>query len=279
MTTENILFLIARVVMVLLCGGVAVLAVWRMQTTARAQGKPNSLLGVIAIVLGVGVALALHDSWDNVLADPRGPITFGSWLWLLFDLAVPLLALRVMWVMAERDRALAELAALSVTDPLTGLANRRGFDARCGALIAAARRQRSPCALLAFDIDHFKQINDGWGHPAGDAVLRETARALAEGIRPTDALGRLGGEEFGALLAGVDPRQAAVMAERLRQAVRDTARHPGGGERVVTLSVGVAAIPPAGDPAAALRQAVAAADAALYAAKRNGRDRVEMAGA
>ena len=279
MLTDNLLFLLARIVMIVLCAGAAIYALLHMRRRTRGGGQPPPVIGLIATLLGLGLALAIHDAWDNVLRDWTTPITFGSWLWLVFDLGVPLLAIRVLRVMAQRDQALDQLAALAATDPLTGLANRRGFEGRAAVVITTARRDGLPCTLLAFDIDRFKSINDGWGHPAGDAVLRETATTLAETLRAGDVLGRMGGEEFAAVLRGVDPRAAALMAERLRRAVREAARHPGGGDAVVTLSCGIAPIASGPPPLAALNAALDAADAALYAAKRNGRDRVELAAA
>jgi diguanylate cyclase (GGDEF)-like protein len=275
MTTDNLLFLLARLLMGGLCALAAVLALWRLAAASRA-GRREPVLGLMALVLGVGVAEAVQDAWWNVAQAPTDPIGFNAWLWIGFDLAVPLLALRVMQVMAERDTALARLAALSVTDPLTGLANRRGFEAKAHAAIATCRRQGQPLALLAFDLDRFKRINDGWGHAAGDVVLAGAARAMAGQLRAGDVLGRLGGEEFAALLPATTPEEAAGLAERLRLAVRAEVPHPEGGGALTTVSIGVAALGP-GEAAESLAAALAASDAALYAAKEKGRDRVEVA--
>ncbi|WP_439547648.1 GGDEF domain-containing protein [Falsiroseomonas sp.] len=275
MTTDNILFLLARLLMGGLCGLAAVLALWRLAAASR-QGKPEPVLGLMALVLGIGVAEAVQDSWWNVVQAPTAPISLTNWLWIGFDLAVPLLALRVMQVMAQRDAALAQLAALSVTDLLTGLANRRGFEAQAHAAIATCRRQGQPVALLAFDLDRFKRINDGWGHAAGDVVLAGAARAMAGQLRAGDVLGRLGGEEFAALLPATSLAEAATLAERLRQAVRAEVPHPEGGDSVTTVSIGIATLG-GGDATQSLKAALAASDLALYAAKERGRDRVEVA--
>ncbi|NGM19214.1 GGDEF domain-containing protein [Roseomonas stagni] len=275
MTTDNLLFLLARLLMGGLCGLAAVLALWRLAAAARA-GRSEPVLGLMALVLGIGVAEAIQDGWWNVVQAPTDPIGLTNWLWIGFDLAVPLLALTVVRVMAQRDAALARLAALSVTDPLTGLANRRGFEARAHAAIATCRRQGQPICLLSFDLDRFKRINDGWGHAAGDAVLAGAARAMAGQLRAGDVLGRLGGEEFSALLPATTLAEAAALAERLRQAVRAEVPHPAGGDTLTTVSIGVAPLGP-GAPAESLAAALAASDAALYAAKEKGRDRVEVA--
>jgi diguanylate cyclase (GGDEF)-like protein len=125
------------------------------------------------------------------------------------------------------------------------------------------------------DIDHFKAINDGWGHGAGDAVLRDVATAMRGALRPGDVLARVGGEEFALLLLGVDAEGARPLLERLRAAAA-MVPHPGAPERRVTLSGGLA--PVEGLGLAALESGLRAADAALYAAKAAGRNRVVVAG-
>ena len=274
MTTDNILFLLARLLMGGLCGLAAVLALWRLAAASR-QGKPEPVLGLMALVLGIGVAEAVQDSWWIVVQAPTDPISLTNWLWIGFDLAVPLLALRVMQVMAQRDAALAQLAALSVTDPLTGLANRRGFEAQAHAAIATCRRQGQPVALLAFDLDRFKRINDGWGHAAGDVVLAGAAAPWPGGSCAPRCAGPAGREDY---RASSPPTlaEAATLAERLRQAVRAEVPYPEGGDSVTTVSIGIATLG-GGDATQSLKAALAASDLALYAAKEKGRDRVEVA--
>ena len=126
---------------------------------------------------------------------------------------------------------------------------------------------------MMLDLDRFKSINDDHGHPAGDAVLRGVAVAIAQAVRGADVSGRLGGEEFALLLPGDATADAAHVAERLRGMVANGVAHPAGPDRRVTLSVGVAALGPGAD-VAALEAALAAADRALYEAKAAGRDRV-----
>jgi diguanylate cyclase (GGDEF)-like protein len=124
------------------------------------------------------------------------------------------------------------------------------------------------------DLDHFKQINDGFGHPAGDAVLREVARRMTSVLRASDAMGRYGGEEFLAVLSGTDGAGALRVAERLRQTISGEPIRVGTVELDVTCSFGVAVSRSGHTTVEAL---VAAADAALYRAKRAGRNRVELA--
>ena len=170
-----------------------------------------------------------------------------------------------------------ELSVHSQTDALTGLANRRAFDLRLAEEVSRAARHRMPLALLVIDIDDFKAYNDHYGHPAGDACLRQVATVLRECAgRPIDLAARLGGEEFAVLLPHQDSADAAQVAERcLREIEAAAIAHAGSSVAPhVTVSIGAAqSINPAQDGAALL----AAADAALYLAKRQGRRRVVLA--
>ncbi len=159
------------------------------------------------------------------------------------------------------------------TDALTGVLNRREFDARLAAELRRARRYGKACALLLLDIDHFKQVNDNHGHPAGDSVLQALARLLAAQLRDVDCVARYGGEEFVALLPETDDQAACAVAERVRAAVAGCAFALADGTALhITVSIGVASFPRSGDSAGAL---VTHADQALYAAKQAGRNRVQ----
>lgn len=272
METDTFLYLSARLCIAGLCL-FAALQTWRRRMAPRGPA-PAAALGSIALLLLAGAALALHDAWDNVALRADQAIATGSWLWMVFDLAVPLLVLRVLSVMRERDAALVELSRLAGTDALTGLPNRRGFEATALALFAPRGRRAT---VLLLDLDRFKAINDGHGHPAGDAVLRDAAATLVRHLRAGDVPGRLGGEEFAVLLPGTAPTDAMRIAERLRAAVAEEVAHPGGPSARVTVSIGLAAVEAEGAPRPALDAALAAADAALYRAKQAGRNRVEAA--
>jgi len=170
-----------------------------------------------------------------------------------------------------------ELSVLSRTDALTGLANRRAFDQRLAEEVSRAARHQVPLALLVVDIDHFKSYNDRYGHPAGDACLRQVAAVLRECAgRPIDLAARLGGEEFAVLLPHLGNAEAMQVAQRCVQAVEAAAiAHEGSPVAPhVTVSVGVAESTQLAQDGAAL---LAAADAALYLAKRQGRRRVVLA--
>lgn len=175
--------------------------------------------------------------------------------------------------LAAREALQAELERASRTDPLTGLANRRALDERLAFLLGQARRAYRPLALLLIDADHFKRVNDRFGHAAGDAVLVELARRIGA-KRTTDLAARFGGEEFCLLLPDTDRPGAAVVAEALRAAVVATPIETVAGTVRVTVSVGVAVSTPETIDADML---LGAADQALYAAKRGGRDQIALA--
>jgi diguanylate cyclase (GGDEF)-like protein len=163
----------------------------------------------------------------------------------------------------EANRALAQAA---VTDGLTGLKNHRAFQEALHSAAQMAERLQQPLSLIMFDIDHFKQFNDRFGHPAGDELLQQVAQVLRESARAYDAAARYGGEEFALLLPNTTLEQAVQVAERLRQQIR-AIRNP---HAPISASFGVATYR-RGTPPATL---VYEADAALYRAKRNGRNQV-----
>lgn len=179
--------------------------------------------------------------------------------------------------LASREQSLKEenrqLDLLAQFDGLTGLPNRRSFDATLRAQWNGSQAAGQSVSLLMMDIDHFKRFNDYYGHVEGDACLKTIATCLAQGsLRPTDVIARYGGEEFAAVLPSVSLEQAVAIAERVRQAVFDlnlpNRQAPAGR---VTISVGAATV---STHAATSRELVEAADAALYTAKRSGRNRV-----
>lgn len=168
-----------------------------------------------------------------------------------------------------RNLAIAELRA--ATDALTGLPNKRAVNDTLKRLLAQASRTVSPMAMLLLDLDHFKHVNDQYGHPAGDQALANVGAALQGALRASDVAGRNGGEEFMVLLPDTDAAGAARTAEKIREAI--AAIRPAYGEQL-TASIGVAAFPEHATTAERLERL---ADAALYVAKRAGRNRVEAA--
>jgi diguanylate cyclase (GGDEF)-like protein len=158
-------------------------------------------------------------------------------------------------------------------DPLSGLKNRRGFDQRTAAVLAAMPSGLPPPVVLVFDIDHFKRINDGYGHAAGDRVIRMTADVLGSVLPAGAIIARIGGEEFAALLTGLEPEAAAASADAVRTALPHRTIPGLPAEVRVTISGGLADLAPGESVPAAL----ARADGALYDAKRAGRNRIVRA--
>ncbi|HIE65795.1 MAG: diguanylate cyclase [Nitrospira sp.] len=167
----------------------------------------------------------------------------------------------------------AKMERLSVTDELTGLLNFRGFQDRLLEMFDRVNRHPEPCSLLMIDIDHFKKVNDTFGHPAGDAVIRKVSNILTKLVRKVDIVARYGGEEFVVLLVNTDTMRALRMAERIRKAVESTPALWKGQKMTMTVSIGVS-----GQPEDATRQEdlVSSADRALYASKQEGRNRTTL---
>ncbi|HEX7018379.1 MAG TPA: GGDEF domain-containing protein [Gemmatimonadaceae bacterium] len=173
------------------------------------------------------------------------------------------------------NRVRIQLASMVLTDPLTGCLNRRGFDQSLAREIARSARAGSDLSLLAIDIDHFKEVNDNYGHLAGDAVLREFGGLLVQTARGGDMVARTGGEEFSILLPDTDPGGAFKASTRLCEIVRAHNFLVNGKRLQLTISVGVVSSAASGSDAAGANLKERA-DEALYAAKRGGRDRVRV---
>jgi diguanylate cyclase (GGDEF)-like protein/PAS domain S-box-containing protein len=175
---------------------------------------------------------------------------------------------------AKNASLLAQLEQQALHDALTSLPNRRAYEAQAGQAMARAARSGAALTVGVADLDHFKKINDRYGHAVGDAVLRTVAQALRDTGRITDVAARLGGEEFGLLFPDASLRQAHQVAERLRAAVAAAVTPlPDGGQLQVTISIGVASLM----AGASLDAAMSEADKALYAAKHQGRNKVVAA--
>ena len=176
---------------------------------------------------------------------------------------------------SDRKTLENELEEMATRDPLTGLFNRREMSRVLEEELDRARRYQRPMAVLWVDFDHFKDVNDTFGHAAGDSVLRSISRLLLGSVRSVDAIGRFGGEEFVIVLPEMDLEEAQDTAERLRRKVAEKPQPLGNGQEVpLTISVGVAVYPDHGQTAPTL---CAAADKAMYLAKQRGRNCVAMA--
>lgn len=228
---------------------------------------------------GSYVQQLLSGEATSLSAEKRYVRKDGSVLWVNRTISMvrdhsghPLHFLRIVEDITERKRLESEMRELAATDMLTGLPNRRAFIARLESEHARLRRfDAHQAAVLMLDLDYFKRINDTWGHPAGDAVLRQVAQVIRDEIREVDGCGRLGGEEFAIVLAGAAPAAAREFAERLRRTIADVCVAFEDANIRITVSIGVAALDVEDESADVALQR---ADRALYKAKGVGRDRV-----
>ncbi len=184
---------------------------------------------------------------------------------------IQLIAMSFLQIGMEKERAELRQKRAAQTDELTGVANRRSIWESADALLATCRARKIEAAVLLLDLDHFKSINDRFGHEAGDNVLKATAETLLRVLRKGDLFGRVGGEEFACCLPHTSASEALAVAERVRAAIADLRVASPNGVSAVTASVGVASTHDCGYDFAGLMKA---ADSALYKAKARGRDRV-----
>ena len=235
----------------------------------RATGDGREIIGAYRVPEG----LPLVASAAFTLRDERAAFRRTAAVTAVAALALAALALQIALSWARGRLLRQRLQTEAERDPLTGLLNRRALQARAERMLAKAAASGRPVALLLLDLDRFKAINDGHGHAAGDAVLRDVAEVLVREIRRDDLACRWGGEEMLALLRNCDLRHAEERAAKLRAEIAAT--RPGGVPGLhVTASIGVAAFPEHG---AGLEELTKRADQALYIAKRFGRDRVVCA--
>ncbi len=165
-----------------------------------------------------------------------------------------------------------EVQQLALTDPLTGIHNRRGFSILASQQIKQSTRYETPLVVMMIDLDHFKLVNDQYGHQAGDQVLVEAARRMQAALRESDILGRYGGEEFIALLPDTDREQGKQIGKRLLQSMRDHPIETAEGQIPITISIGMSAVEK-GDES--LQAIIEKSDSALYRAKEKGRDQIQ----
>ncbi|KKM10862.1 hypothetical protein SY88_11460 [Clostridiales bacterium PH28_bin88] len=210
------------------------------------------------------VVNGLSAGADDYLTKPFDPAELQA------RLAIGQRILHLEQRLLEAKRKIEELAS---TDPLTGLLNRRTLMQRMEAEVERARRERQPISVVMCDIDHFKTVNDAYGHQAGDAVLREVARCLVSACRSYDIVGRYGGEEFLIVFPGTDACESMAIAERLRAKVASLLVNAGDEQNIqITASFGVATVRE--ESAESIDALIGRADRALYCAKSKGRNRV-----
>ncbi|MEX6503886.1 histidine kinase N-terminal 7TM domain-containing diguanylate cyclase [Pseudomonas zhanjiangensis] len=209
-----------------------------------------------------------------------GPVLLGKMLYLRDVTQRHLSELKLAEALAVSEERLRTISSLheqlrdqALCDPLTGLYNRRHLDEFFGRELARAQREQAPLALALIDLDHFKRLNDEFGHLVGDEVLKAVAQHLLDSLRVSDAVFRIGGEEFLLILPNADAEEAHKRLEAICQRLAASALPTRSGPRHVTLSAGLAVYPAQGQ---ALDELLHAADVALYEAKRTGRNRVRL---
>ncbi|MEN9417600.1 MAG: hypothetical protein RI988_1220 [Pseudomonadota bacterium] len=247
---------------------------------AQEHGRLLLTLGstLLAVVLAArAVMLTREEAWTEAYTVPAD-IQSASYL---VSLAVVLLN-TTGFLLMHKDRALARERAAATRDALTGALLRRPLLEALEQGLSYAARHHEPYALLMLDLDRFKRVNDEHGHLAGDAVLREAAVRIGKRLRRHDVLGRYGGEEFLVLLPGTGLAGARTVAEEIRRGIEEEPFTHGTSRIPVTLSIGVRGVAGhegerAADGPLTVQTMIAEADRALYAAKHNGRNRVEIA--
>jgi len=253
------------------------------------RGYGFGVAGLVVIILtGTYVAIDSRDLLriNILIVSALVPVMFlisvppfdkiGTMVFVLLAVAASTLLGRVIEVSNRRAYALEQdLLRDARTDSLTGLDNRRAMLERGRVELKRAQRSGVPVSVILCDLDHFKNINDKYGHEAGDAALTRTAMVLRRALRESDALGRWGGEEFMAILPGPDAPGAAEVAERMRLAIAVTQFD--GLSEGTTISIGVASSAQLEDPGMEWDLLIKEADQRLYRAKREGRNRVVSA--
>jgi diguanylate cyclase (GGDEF)-like protein len=257
--------------------GAAIVAIYATLTAAQLWSERRKTLQrrwpAIVVPVLHGFVLMLPILLGGLLR-PHDQ-AFASSIWVtVFSIELVLYAVATVFVifMLVSERVVTAHKTAASTDPLTGMFNRRGFAEATSRVIEREANAGRPVTVLIFDLDHFKSINDRFGHSAGDEILKLFATVVLSTLRITDLSGRVGGEEFAALLP-CPLEEGVIAAERVREAFADSGIVVEDGPVDTTVSIGVA-----GGPAGTeLEVLLAAADSALYQAKRNGRNRVEAA--
>jgi len=257
--------------------GAAIVAIYAALTATELWSERRRTLQrrwpAVAVPVLHGFVLMLPILLGDLLHPHDGAFTASIWV-TVFAIELVLYAVGTVFLifMMVAERTVTAHKTAASMDPLTGMFNRRGFAEATSRVIEREATAGRPATVLIFDIDHFKSINDRFGHPAGDEILKLFAAVVVNTLRITDLSGRIGGEEFAALLP-CSLEEAVIAAERVREAFANSGIVDESGPVETTVSIGVA-----GGPAGTeLEVLLAAADTALYQAKRGGRNRVEAA--
>lgn len=240
-------------------------------------GRAWKLLFGSATVLIPLFAMRGYHAWTNpdLFSQPNGPIPPNVIQLIVYTCVIGMSVMGPLgFILMFKERADREQRQLAATDPLTGVLNRRAFMETARKEWSLSRRKNLPLTVMMIDIDHFKQFNDRFGHAAGDTAIKQVAHGLCARLRWEDSVGRYGGEEFSVLLPMTDCKEAYALAEDLRKAIAEINLVFAGESTPVTISIGVAAKAGHSDSITNLELLLQMADAALYQAKRQGRNKV-----
>ena len=248
--------------------GLAALELWRSRNSLEVAYMPALLLTLfhaafycVRIVVDQGLPL------EQALSGSGQGTRFFSVL--VFESLLYVIGISFVTLAMVKERAELKFRAAAYCDPLTGVGNRRAFMSTGGYLLASCEHGKEPAALLLCDLDHFKRLNDNFGHATGDEALVAFSRIAVSSMRKQDVFGRIGGEEFACLLAAADDEAAAQVAERIRREFADLPfQEPG----MLSVSIGISTTQEAGYD---LFRLLSLADEALYAAKDKGRNRIQ----
>ena len=244
------------------------------------RGRGEALVSrwpAIFMLFAHGALFLLRTPLVSVLPwSPTNNNIFGSvWLTVLsFEALLFTISIAFILLAMAKERTELRHRTAAMVDPLTGIANRRAFLHEAGGIAKRHAGNPRPTAVLLIDLDHFKSINDRFGHALGDRVLEIFAATTLESLRATDLVGRIGGEEFAAVIYDTNSEKALAVAERIRDSFAKAAQEVDGRPVCATVSIGVVYCD---GPVLDIAELLAQADQALYFAKENGRNRVEVA--
>ncbi|MGB8920409.1 MAG: GGDEF domain-containing protein [Pseudomonas sp.] len=249
-------------------GVLTTLELWRSRNSLDVAFMPALVLTVLHTVF-----YAVRSATDEGLPLTKDLLGSGEGVpffsFMLFESMLYVIGIAYVTLAMVKERAELKLKAAAFSDPLTGIGNRRAFMLHAGKLLVDSEQRGEPAALLLCDLDHFKRLNDTYGHPVGDQALIAFSRTLVESLREEDVSGRIGGEEFACVLSACDEHTAVQIAERIRRSFAQLSiLEPG----LLSVSIGVVTTRESGYD---LSRLLSEADQALYGAKDQGRNRVQ----
>jgi diguanylate cyclase (GGDEF)-like protein len=272
LATQSSLFAQSEESRVVLSSVVIALYAFLTAFELRRERRRDLAAGWLSIAIPLSHSAVFLAPIALILLVPEKASADGLFALFAFETVIYVVGTAFVVVVMSKERVALVHKTASMTDPLTGLFNRRAFLDAADRMIAQRQRNSLPISVLLFDLDRFKSINDRFGHAVGDEALKLFATTATGNMRSSDVIGRLGGEEFAALLPG-NAADAAMVAERLRAAFQAAAVAICGHEIGATVSVGVAT----GATPVHVESLLGQADAALYRAKAKGRNRIELA--